>query len=387
MTLANGRERVPTDRPGSPPEIAAIAASKRGAARAPDLHLDLVPPMKNVALLFAPLLVGARLLAGCSDAPGEALDPNAAGAGPATTGREPGPGPTTPGGGADGGGGSDGGNGADGDAAVVPPPKVLAGPVAMLAAEVSARSPGTNAAIAVLDLKTGEYASASGIERHVSASSPKAIWVAAALDKAGVAALAPYAQPIFRDSDNNAAGSAIDLAGGMNAVNVFYSGKAGMVDSGLTQWFGSRVATNSPRKMGDDNYFTAKDAVTFLSRLDKGTLLGATETTQLETWMTWSPRTGFGGWLGTLLPTAVRTSMMHKGGWLPPGCCNDDATYNTLNEIGIVEVAPGHRYAVAILARRGNDWYGKQAPWVERASCVIYRAASGTPKASLDCND
>ena len=77
----------------------------------------------------------------------------------------------------------------------------------------------------------------------------------------------------------------------------------------------------------------------------------------------------------------------HNGGWLPPGCCADDATYNTLNEIGIVEIAPGHRYAVAILARRGNDWYGKQAPWVERASCVIYRAASGTPKASLDCND
>ena len=64
----------------------------------------------------------------------------------------------------------------------------------------------------------------------------------------------------------------------MNAVNVFYGSKAGMVDSALTQWFGSRVATNSPRKMGDDNYFTAKDAVTFLSRLEQGTLLGAAET-------------------------------------------------------------------------------------------------------------
>jgi beta-lactamase class A len=273
------------------------------------------------------------------------------------------------------------------DGATVTPPNVLAAPVATLAGELAARSPGTDAAIAVLDLKTGEYAASSDLVRHVSASSPKAIWVAAALDKAGVAAMTPYAQPIFRDSDNNASGSAIDLAGGMNAVNVFYGGKAGMVDSGLTQWFGGRVATNSPRKMGDDNYFTAKDAVTFLSRLDKGTLLGATETAKLETWMTWSPRTGFGGWLGTLLPAAVRTSMMHKGGWLPPGCCGDDATYNTLNEIGIVEVAPGHRYAIAILARRGSDWYGKQAPWVERASCVIYRAASGTPVASLDCKD
>ncbi len=103
------------------------------------------------------------------------------------------------------------------------------------------------------------------------------------LDTSGVAALAPHAQAIFRDSDNIASGSAIDHAGGMNAVNVFYAGKAGMVDSALTQWFGSRAATNSPRKMGDDNYFTAKDVVTFLSRLAKGTLLGAAETTQLET--------------------------------------------------------------------------------------------------------
>ena len=249
------------------------------------------------------------------------------------------------------------------------------------------RSPGTQAAIAVLDFTTGEYAAASDTERHVSASSPKAIWVAAALDHSGIAAVTPYASPIFRNSDNDAAGSAIDLAGGPDAVNVFYAGKAGMVDSALTQWFGNRVATNSPHKMGDDNYFTAKDAVTFLSRLEAGTLIGAAETTQLETWMTWSPRTGFGGWLGTQLPAAAQTSMMHKAGWLPPGCCGDDATYNTLNEIGIVEVAPGHRYAVAILARRGNDWYGKQVPWVERASCVIYRAVSNTPASSLGCDD
>lgn len=341
-------------------------------------------PMKNAVLLLAPLvLLGGHALTACSSPPDEDLAPHDGTPGAAATGAGQGPnGPTPPA------STGDAGPNAHLDASAdAPAPKLLAAPVAMLAAEVAARTPGTGAAIAVLDLMTGEYAGANDVERHVSASSPKAIWVAAALDKSGVAAVTPYAQLIFRDSDNNAAGSAIDLAGGMNAVNVFYGGKAGMVDSALTQWFGGRVATNSPRKMGDDNYFTAKDAVTFLSRLDQGTLLGAAQTSQLETWMTWSPRTGFGGWLGTMLPAATKASMMHKGGWLPPGCCGDDATYNTLNEIGIVEVAPGHRYAVAILARRGSDWYGKQAPWVERASCVIYRAASGTPKASLGCND
>jgi beta-lactamase class A len=350
---------------------------------------DLATLAKKLTVAILPVaLAGGHLLA-CSDAPAGDLAPGEAAPAAGSSGA-----PSASGGPATavtppsrGGGGADAGSDARGDASVAAPVPVLAAPVAMLAAEVAARSPGTDTAIAVLDLKTGEYAAASDAERHVSASSPKAIWVAAALDHSGIAAMTPYAQPIFRDSDNNAAGSAIDLAGGPDAVNVFYGGKAGMVDSALTQWFGNRVATNSPRKLGDDNYFTAKDAVTFLSRLDKGTLIGAAETTQLETWMTWSPRSGFGGWLGTLLPEGVRTAMMHKGGWLPPGCCGDDATYNTLNEIGIVEVAPGHRYAVAILARRGTDWYGKQAPWVERASCVIYRAASGTPAASLTCND
>lgn len=331
--------------------------------------------------LVASLVVaGGSALAACSDASNAPLD-------------APEPGSVGAGGGAPGGSGqSSSSPGADGspdagaDAAPdARAPAVLAMPVAQLAAELSTRSPGTSAGIAVLDLATGEYAGAHDEERHVSASSPKAIWVAAGLAKSGIAALSPYATPIFRDSDNAAAGTAIDLAGGIDAVNVFYGAKAGMVDSALTQWTGSRVATNSPRKMGDDNYFTAKDAVTFLARLDRGTLLGAAETAQLETWMTMSPRAGFGGWLGMLLPANARASMMHKGGWLPPGCCDDDAVYNTLNEIGIVEVAPGHRYAVAILARRGSDWYGKQAPWVERASCVVYRAVSRA--ASLDCND
>src|SRR5205085_1711773 len=149
-------------------------------------------------------------------------------------------------------------------------------------------------------------------------------------------------KPIFEVSDNAAAGEAIDLAGGIDAVNVFYKTKAGMVDSAMAQWSG-RVSTNSPRKMGSDNYFTAKDAVEFLARLEKGTLLSAANTSQLRTWLTWSPRTGFGGWLGTKLPPSARTSMMHKAGWLPPGCCGDDTEYNTLNEIGLIEITPTHR--------------------------------------------
>jgi len=313
------------------------------------------------------------LAAACDDAP-ETFDPPGR---PAlvTPAEDAGPAPSTP-----------RPDASTADATVdAPAPKVLAMPVAALASEVAMRSPGTELGLAVRDLGTGEYAGANDSVRHVSASSPKAIWVAAAIDKSGIAAITPYAQPIFANSDNAAAGSAIDLAGGMNAINVYYASKAGMTDSAVVSWYGGRSATNSPNKMDGDNYFTAKDAVEFLTRLDRGTLLDAAGTKQLEEWLTLSPRKNFGGWLGTLLPDAARAALMHKGGWLPPGCCGDDGTYNTLNEIGIVLTPNGHRYAVAILARGGDDWYGKQAPWVERASCVIYRAVSAD--AALMCND
>lgn len=313
----------------------------------------------------------------CGGSDGDTLDGRGATPSDATPS-----GPSTPGGSS----GDPGGHappGADAGPDAAPPPKVLAAPIAALAAEVGARTPGTDVGLAALDLTTGEYAGSNDLGRYVSASSPKAIWVTAAVAKAGVDAVTPIAQPIFANSDNYKARDAIDLAGGMNAINDFYA-KAGMTDSSVVSWFG-RTATNSPNKMDGDNYFTAKDAVTFLANLDAKKLLDAAGTAQVETWMTWSPRSGYGGWLGTLLPDAARGPMMHKAGWLPPGCCGDDATYNTLNEIGIVQVPNGHRYAVAILARRGADYDGKQAPWVERASCVIYRAVSGD--AALGCND
>jgi beta-lactamase class A len=335
--------------------------------------LDVLRPHQRSTRLLT-LALAATLLIACSEEDTNVLDPGSAPppsatADPSAPVADGGAGPTTS---------NDGGKDAP------PPSKVLAAPIAALAAEVASRSPGTEAGLAALDLDTGEYAGANDDVLHVSASSPKAIWVAAALAKVGIGSVDDYAKPIFESSDNAASGTVIDLAGGMNAINVFYA-KAGMTNSAITQWYGGRVATNSPKKMGSDNYFTARDAVTFLAKLDAGALLGQAETNALRQWMTWSPRTGFGGWLGTLLPEGSRKTMMHKGGWLPPGCCGDDATYNTLNEIGIVPIPNGHRYAIAILARRGNDWYGKQAPWVERASCVIHRAVAQLP--NLDCKD
>jgi beta-lactamase class A len=264
-------------------------------------------------------------------------------------------------------------------------PTTLLEAVTQLSTEAAELSPGTEVAIAVRNLKTGEYAGVGDEVPHASASSAKLLWVAAAIKRAGMAKVAPHAEAIFRRSDNFASGAVIDLIG-PNAVNEYYE-ELGLKHSALTSWgYGKpRKATNSPQELGDDNYFTAADAVDFLARLDKGELFGAKDTAALRRWLTLTPRNGCGGWMGALLPAPARASLLHKAGWLPPGCCSDDAVYNTLTEIGIVQVPGGDRYAVALLARRGKDYWRKQAPFVERASCVLYRVVS--KDGTLSCHD
>lgn len=251
-----------------------------------------------------------------------------------------------------------------------------------LASEVAARSPGTELAITVEDLQTGARAQLAGDALHVSASSAKAWWTAAALYGTSVAAVMPHARPIFASSDNAATGSAIDLVG-PNYVNTFMWDVAEMPNSALTSWsYGrTRVASNSPRALGSDNYATTEDAVRFLARLHRGELFDNEKTVALLDWLTLAPRTGVGGWLAARLPADAHVA--HKAGWLPPGCCSDDRRYNTLNDVGIVTAPDGRAYAVAIFARRGLDYWNKQTTLVELASCSIYRAF--TQDDSLDC--
>jgi len=258
--------------------------------------------------------------------------------------------------------------------------------IAWLETELPARSPGTEISITFENLQTGYRVSLGGDVKHVSASSAKAWWVAAALDGVGIAPVSPYATLIFRNSDNSASGSVIDLIG-PNAVNTWMWNVAGMNDSALTQWNfdKTRVATNSPRALGSDNYMTSDDAVEFLGRLYRKQIIGDARGEQLLSWLTLSPNTGTGGWLLARLPAAEQMTGMHKGGWLPPGCCSSDAYYNTANEIGIVTTQFGRAYAVSILARRGTDYWNRQVPFVELASCVMYRAFVGDD--TLDCGE
>lgn len=258
----------------------------------------------------------------------------------------------------------------------------IAEAVSWLAAELPARSPGTQLSITWEDLQTGERVALAGDTKHVSASSAKAWWVAAALDGVGIAPVMPYATPIFASSDNSASGSVIDLIG-PDAVNTWMWDVAGMSSSALTQWSvdKTRIASSSPRAMGSDNYMTSDDAVTFLARLYREEIIGDERGDALLSWLTLSPNSGTGGWLLARLPADIQDTGMHKGGWLPPGCCSDDSYYNTANEIGIIETPRG-AYAISILARRGDDYWNKQVPFVELASCVVYRAFTSS---EIDC--
>jgi beta-lactamase class A len=255
----------------------------------------------------------------------------------------------------------------------------LADTVNAIAAEAPSRSPGTELGIAVFDFATGEYAGAGDDVRHVSASSAKVIWVTAAMH-AG-ADVSDIAHPIFENSDNNLSGTAIDRAGGIDAVNEFYWNVVGMEHSITANWsFGQpRVASNQGL-LGGDNYFTPKDVITFFQKLERNELVGD-RTEEIRGYMKLSPRSGYGGWIGTLLPAEARASVMHKAGWLPPPAYPE---YSTLNDIGIVQTPSGGRYAIALLAHHGQN-YDAQARYVERASCVVYRTIARD--SSLGCRD
>ncbi len=257
--------------------------------------------------------------------------------------------------------------------------------LAKLGPECGAFSPGTTCGIAVRDLTAGVVASFRGDAPYVSASSVKAMWVAAALYDRSVADVTPFADPIFRSSDNSASGKVIDLLASPARVNTFMWNDATLASSGFCHWSYDkpRDAANCPNRMGGDNFFTASDAALFLARVHDRSLLGKERTQALESWMLLSPRSGYGGWLGTQIPAAARATLRHKAGWLPPSAVPG---YSTSNDIGLVDAANGHTYAVALLMSGGTSYDAKQLPVMEYASCVVFRAVSGEADAFGGCS-
>lgn len=238
---------------------------------------------------------------------------------------------------------------------------------------------GIRCSIAVRDLTTNERAGFAEQSAFVSASAAKVFWVAAGLFDTSIAAVSPYADAIFSQSDNIATGHVLDLLGSPDRVNTFLWQDAEVADIGFCDWNygGSREATNCPDVLGGDNFFTTSDAVSFLRRLYEGSLLGTEKSKQLLSWMTLSPRTGYGGWFGTQLPASARSAMHHKAGWLPP---EEVPGYANANEIGIVEIPGGHAYAAAFAldgAASQEAYDTQELPLLEYLSCGVYHAVVG----------
>jgi len=265
------------------------------------------------------------------------------------------------------------------------PPPDLAPTLAKIGAQFPTSSGGADLAVAVTWLPTLTRWSHQGAVPRTSASSVKWVWAAAALARNSIATVETPALPTFEDSNNSTAGQLIDLAGGPNAVNDFTVALGiPITQLSLCGWSfdKTRVATNCSKLAGGDNFFTAVGAVTFLEKVWAGAGLPADKASKLAAWATLSPRSGYGGWVGTQLPAAVRPGLQHKAGWLPTGCCS--AGYPAFyNEFAIVRTSRGS-YAFAASAKNGgatrNDT--KQTKALEWASCVVFHALaepSGDP--------
>ncbi|WP_419923738.1 serine hydrolase [Candidatus Poriferisocius sp.] len=221
-------------------------------------------------------------------------------------------------------------------------------------------------------------------ETRISASAVKPLWTAAALQAAGVEAVAPLANDVVILSDNSAGGRMIDLAGGVDAVNAWTWDVAELSDTRLEAWRfddPDRVARDFRPENPLGNRTTAADLAHFYARLHQGELLGPDETAVLQGWLldtshtVGSPR-DLDGVLVDRLPSEVAASALHKAGWLRPNCCPAD--YRQMIDAGLVVLPDGGWYAVAIVTARG-EFFDLSNQWVSLASCRIYSLVADDP--------
>ena len=211
--------------------------------------------------------------------------------------------------------------------------------------------------------------------QHISGSAVKPIWTAAAIDLAGLAAVAPLAPAALVQSDNFAAGEIIDLIG-IDAVNDWSAEAAGTTGTHLAAWyFGTdRVAQSVIDGGSRANLTTVGDLALFYAGLRRGDLLDSDGFASLEEWLRATDRgsTPAGAVRGALLarlPGEVATAAIHKAGWLPPYCCR--AEVRLMLDAGVIPLPGGSWFAIAAVSDRG-DFYNLSVRWVSLASCRVY---------------
>ncbi|HLA67706.1 MAG TPA: serine hydrolase [Acidimicrobiia bacterium] len=253
-------------------------------------------------------------------------------------------------------------------------------------------------AISVTRLDTGEAASFRGDVRFGPASAVKAVWVLAAIEHSGLDAVEPISHSVIYSSDDVAAGVAIDLAGGLDAINEYIRG-LGMHDTDFYEWNYPREhvrrSSTYPGPARGRNLTTTNDMVTFWRLVDEGLVLDSPEGDAFIGW-TSGPKAGSdANRIVARLPEEVAATAFFKSGWLPIG--RDWQLPDTPDgpgEViiltgrgvsvgaGVITVPGGPSYAVAITAYDGRSW-GGMTSWVEYASCVLYSAIAEEP---MECS-
>lgn len=243
-------------------------------------------------------------------------------------------------------------------------------------------------AISVTRLDTGERASFRGEERLGPASAVKAVWVLAAIEHSGVSAVEPIVRDAVYYSDDVAAGTAIDLAGGLDAINGYIRG-LGMADTDFYEWNFPREhvrrSSTYPGPMRGRNLTTTDDLVTFWRLVAEGGVLDPVQRARFLEWVTGLKAGGDANRIVARLPAEVRAAAAFKSGWLPlgrewqlpdtpdgkPGETIILEARGVAVGAGIMSVPGGPDYVIAVAAFDGRSWGGMTA-WTEYASCVVF---------------
>jgi len=239
--------------------------------------------------------------------------------------------------------------------------------------------------ISVVRLGTGEQATFQGDRWLKAASGLKPTWMVAAIRHAGIEAVEPLAVPMFAQSSNEAAGRAIALAGGLDAINSFTS-ILGMKTTLVVEWtFGGEWRSSQyPGPHPALNFTTANDLTAFWQLVHGGWLLTRDETAAFLEWGRMERLPGYSSGLLTRLPEDVRDGVSFKMGWLPPGRTEEDDDTGEIVEVdaldtligsGVIEIPGGPVYVVAIGSFGGASWPGKVA-FVAYAACRIHETIS-----------
>ncbi len=202
-----------------------------------------------------------------------------------------------------------------------------------------------------------------------SASAVKPVWAAAAIDVAGLEQVAPLITDSLVHSNNLTAGRIIDLAGGVDAVNVWARDVAGMDSTYLSGWsYGSRrvssLAQGRPRT-------TTGNLANFYVRLHRGELLDPAGTNRLESALKSTARTltYVDGAILDRLPKTATADALQKMGWLPPG--GNWVSRNAVIGGALVVLDDGEWFAIAI-SSRNSERYQRSIKWFGFVACRIY---------------